>query len=146
MEALILAISLVISVLLLVAILAASSRRKSVVTVNDQIEIAMDRDRVEQFAFGPLGSIQGAAVTQAVPGQMTLVSKWTPTWAVVIGILSFPVGLLLLLLIRQELVMHVRFLDNGGTTLVQVAGKSRKRVALAVGEALEALARTSPVR
>lgn len=139
MDGFIAVLVLLISALVVLALLVAGSRRKSVVTVNDQLAIALPRGQVEQFAFGPISSIPGAAVTQAVPGQTTLVTKWTPTWAVVVGILAFPLGLLLLLLIRQDLVLHVRFVDSSGGTLVQVAGRSRRRTALAVGEALEAL-------
>lgn len=128
---------LLVPILVIVAIAAAAWRRSQVVTVNDQTRQHADQAQVERHAFGALGTIPKAALTQAVPGQMTLVSKWTPTWAVVVGILAFPVGLLLLLLIRQELTLHVRFNQEAdGSTHVHVSGKTLKRVAEAVGRAL----------
>ena len=76
-------------------------------------------------------------MNQSMPGQVTLTSPWAPTWTVVLGILAFPVGLLLVLLLRQDLTLNIRFVEEGDGTLVQVAGRARKKVALLVGEAIE---------
>lgn len=121
-------------ILLVVAVIVAASRSSSVVTVNDQVELPLDLATVERDAFGPLGAVRGASMSQSLPGQVTLTTSFIPTWAVLLGILAFPIGLLLLFLIRRELTLHVRYVEQGGGTLVQVAGKTRKNVALAVGE------------
>lgn len=128
---------LLVPILVLAAIFAAAHRRSQVVTVNDSMSLPERRSTVERGAFGSLGSIPGAVMSQTMPGQVTLTSKWAPTWTVVLGILAFPVGLLLVLLIRQDLTLNIRFVEDGDGTLVQVAGRARKKVALLVGETFE---------
>lgn len=128
---------LVVPVLVVAAIFAAAHRRAQVVTVNDSVRLPERHSTVERDAFGPLGSIPGATMNQTMSGQVTLTSQWAPTWTFVVGILAFPVGLLLVLLIRQDLTLNIRFVEDGDGTLVQVAGRARKKVALLVGEAIE---------
>jgi len=134
------ALVIVVPALVVLAVVAAGMRRATVVSVNDETRLRAGRADVERQSFGPLGSITGSQMTQAVPGQVTLTSSWIPTWAVFIGILAFPVGLLLLLLVRQSLPLHIRYLDVADGTLVQVSGKTRKRVALEVGRVLQSVA------
>ena len=128
-------VAFLVVTLIALAVIVVTTRWKSVVSVNDAIILHADRAAVERITFGPLGSIPSSQLTSATPGQVTITSSWTPTWAVFVGILTIPIGLLLLLLVRQTLTLHVRFLNHEGGTLVQVAGKARKKVALAVGEA-----------
>lgn len=128
------AVVVLVPVVLVVVLILLGSRRSSVVTVNDDMILASLPNEVERRAFGALGSVPGATMGQVFPGQLTLTSKWTPSWVVVVAILSFPLGLLLLLLVRQDLVLHVRFTESTEGTLAQVAGKSRRKVAIAVGE------------
>ncbi|GAA3834683.1 hypothetical protein [Nocardioides panacisoli] len=134
-------IAVAAALVLLVVLLVLVSVSSVVVTVNDEETLPLDQATVERLAFGRLGSISGVTMTQVFPGQVSLVSRWLPGWALLVGLLTFPVGLLVLFLVRNEAVLHVRFLDDGETaTTVQVAGRARKRVALDVGEIFDALA------
>ena len=129
----------VAAALLVLALVAAGTRQTSVVSVNDETRLPLGRADAERLSFGPLGSVPGSQMTQAGPGQVTLTSSWIPTWAFLIGILAFPLGLLLLLLVRESLLLHVRYLDVTGGTLVQVAGRTRRKTALEVGRIMERL-------
>ena len=133
------ALVFVVPVLVGLALVVVAVRRPAVVTVSDETRLPAPPDDVERFSFGPLGSITGSQMTQAGPGQVTLTSSWIPSWAVVVAILAFPVGLVVPLLVRQRLTLQVRYRDAAGGTLVQVSGKARRRVALEVGRALESV-------
>lgn len=133
------AIFLVALAALVVALSVLLSRRSTVVSVNDDVAIRLPQAEVERRSFGALGSIPAATMTQSIPGQLTVTTKWPPSWVILVAILSFPIGLLLLLLVRQDLVLNVRFVETKEDTLVQVAGKSRRKVAIAVGETFNRL-------
>lgn len=139
MEDLLPLLLLLLGALLIVAFVLLVSRGSQVVVVNDDVVIAASQAEVERQSFGMLGSIPGATMTQSMPGQVVVTAKWTPSWVIVVAILSFPLGLLLLLLVRQDLVLNVRFAETSGGTLVQVTGKSRRKVAIAVGAAFDRL-------
>ena len=133
------AVFVVLALLAVLVVLTAAG--SAVVPVNDEQALPRDLATVERVAFGSLGSIPGVTMSQMFPGQFSLVSKWLPGWALVVGLLTLPLGLLVLLLARNEATMHVRLLGDGeSATTVQVAGRARKRVALRVGEIFDAMA------
>lgn len=102
------ALFLMVLALAALAVIVVTTRRRAVVAVNDQMIVPYDHTTVERSTFGPLGAVPQSQMTQAVPGQVTLTSTWTPTWAVFVGVLTMPIGLLLLLFVRQPLTLHVR--------------------------------------
>jgi len=132
---------LIVLGLIAVALFLAFSEGAPVVTVNDEVELSQAPESVERDVFGALGSIRGSTMTSLLPGHVVIVTKSTPAWAVLVGILVLPLGLLLIAFVRNEHVLNVRFLKHGAGTTVQVAGRSRKKVALAVGAAFDRLGR-----
>lgn len=132
-------VELVVALLLIGAIVLGILLRDPVVTVNDQMSIdGISPAELDRRVFGRLGAVPRSQMGQVFPGHVTLTSSSIPGWAVLVGLLTFPVGLLLLLLIRQQLSLHVRVLPDGRGSLVQVAGKARKSVALEVGRIVSA--------
>ena len=113
--------------------------RPRIVMVNDQVELKLTPSDVEQRAFGRLGSIPGCQMKQSSVGQLSLVTSTTPGWAIFFGILTLPIGLLLIFLVRQTWTIHVRYSDAAEGTLVQVSGKTRKRVAEQVADVFQNL-------
>lgn len=132
-------VELVVALLVIGAIVLGLILRDPVVTVDDQMSIdGMSPAELDRRVFGRLGAVLRSQMGQVFPGHVTLTSSSIPGWAVLVGLLTFPVGLLLLLLIRQQLSLHVRVLPDGRGSLVQVAGKARKSVALEVGRIVSA--------
>lgn len=131
-----------VAILVLLAVLIViASVSSAIVTVNDEVTVPHDQATVERLAFVSLGSIPGVTMTQMFPGQVGLGTRWLPGWALLVGLLTLPLGLLVLFLVRNEAILYVRFLGDGDTTTtVPVAGRARKRVALRVGEIFDAMA------
>lgn len=134
-------IAVVATLVLLAVLIVIASAGSAIVTVSDEVTVPQDQDTVERLAFGALGSIPGVTMTQMFPGQLGLASKWLPGWALLVGLLTLPLGLLVLFLVRSEAILYIRFLSDGDTTTtVQVAGRARKRVALRVGDIFDTMA------
>lgn len=132
-------VELVVALLLIGAIVLGLLLRDPVVTVNDQMSIdGISPAELDRRVFGRLGAVRRSQMAQVFPGHVTLTSSSIPGWAILVGLLAFPVGLLLLLLIRQRVLLNVRVLPEGGGSLVQVAGKARTSVALEVGRIVDA--------
>lgn len=113
--------------------------RPRIVLVNDQVELKLTASDVEQRAFGRLGSIPGCQMNQSSGGQLSLVTSTIPRWAIFFGILTLPIGLLLLFLVRRTWTIHVRYSDAAEGTLVQVSGKTKKRVAEQIADIFQNL-------
>ncbi|WP_370288654.1 hypothetical protein [Nocardioides sp.] len=129
----------VVALLLVGAVALGLLLRDPVVTVDDEMSIdGMSPAELDRRVFGRLGAVRRSQMGQVFPGHVALTSSSIPGWAILVGLLTFPVGLLLLLLIRQQLSLHVRVLPDGRGSLVQVAGKARKSVALEVGRIVSA--------
>ncbi len=134
-ELLLLALAVLFAVLLLVLLWT----RPRIVMVNDQVELKRTPSDVEQRAFGRLGSIPGCQMKQSSVGQFSLVTSTTPGWAIFLGVITLPIGLLLLFLVRQTWTIHVRYSDAAEGTLVQVSGKTKKRVAEQIADIFQNL-------
>lgn len=113
--------------------------------VDDEIVVPMPRETVQRRLFGPLGSLRASRLETASTGQWSVHSSYLPSWALVVAVLLFPVGLVVLLFARRRLVLHVRFLEEqGGGTRVQVAGRARRGVAWDVARAVESIRGATP--
>jgi hypothetical protein len=129
----------VIILVVLVALMALAARGAAPVTVNDETLIPVAPAELEGRAVRGLRSIPRATVTQPFPSQFLVCSKRIPPWAIVVGLLTLPFGLILLLLVRSRMVLLVRLDDDGGSTRVRAAGQARTDVALAVGHTVTRL-------
>ena len=127
------------AILVLASLVVLLLTRPRVVLVNDELKLAQTPGDVEQRAFGRLGSIPGCQMTQSSFGQLSIATTTTPLWAVFLGILTLPIGLLLIFLVRRTWTIHVRYSDAAEGTLVQVSGKTKKRVAEQIADIFQNL-------
>lgn len=106
--------------------------------VSDETVVPRPRDVVEPQMLRMVASLPASHVDDATPGQVTVRSSYMPSWAVLVAIFAFPIGLVVLAFARRKLELYVRFLDEpGGETRVLVVGRTRRRIARAIGEAVD---------
>jgi hypothetical protein len=72
-----------------------------------------------------------------LPGTYTLSYRRTPGWALVLGVVTFPIGLLVIILSRETLTITVSVTSSGDSTRITVVGQANRDVALAIGAALD---------
>lgn len=83
-----------------------------------------------------LGATRRLEFRMVLPGTYTLSYRHYPTYALVLGVLTFPLGLLLLFLVREILMLTVSVTEAGRGSRVTVVGRAHTKLALAVGETL----------
>jgi hypothetical protein len=108
-----------------------------VVSVADHLTTAMPYDEADLAVVALLQSARGYDVALMAPGTYRLSYRRTPAWAIVLGILTFPLGIVLILLARETFTLTVSLVPAQAGTRVTVVGKAHRSVAEGVGEGLQ---------
>jgi hypothetical protein len=132
--------------LVVVALAVAAWWGNPVVEVADELSSVMPLDQVQALIDGALAVLPGAQVLAVLPGTRTLSYRHHPRYSVLLGILTLPIGLLVLLLVRETLQLTVSATAQEGSTRVLVAGRAHKKLAAALGDALRPLAAPRTLR
>jgi hypothetical protein len=126
-------------VLLVIATSVALTSTNPVVDVADEMTAAMSPAEAEALVDRALAVIPAAQVSRVLPGTWTLSYRRHPRYSVVLGLLALPVGLLVLLFVRETLVLTVSVVPDETGTQVLVVGRAHRQLAAALGEALQPL-------
>ena len=124
-------------VVALVAVPIVRSSLNPVVTVVDELHTTAAYDAVDAEVAQLLGSTRGYELRMLLPGTYTLSYRRTPGWALVLGVVTFPIGLLVIILSRETLTITVSVTSSGDSTRITVVGQANRDVALAIGAALD---------
>jgi len=123
-------------VLVVIAMSVAASWDNPVVEVADEMTTTMSVAQAESLIGEALAVVPRVQVCTVLPGTRTVSYRHHPRYAVALGILTLPVGLLVLLLVRETLLLTVSVTRDAGSTRVLVVGRAHKKPAVALGEGL----------
>jgi hypothetical protein len=124
-------------VVALVAVPIVRSSLNPVVTVVDELRTTAAYDAVDAEVAQLLGRTRGYELRMLLPGTYTLSYRRTPGWALVLGVVTFPIGLLVIILSRETLTITVSVTSSGDSTRITVVGQANRDVALSIGAALD---------
>jgi len=108
-----------------------------IVTVVDDRTSARPYAELDADVARLLGSTRGYDLRMVLPGTYTLSYRRTPGWALVLGVLTFPIGILVFFLARETFVLTFSVTALEAGSRVTVVGRAHEKVALAVGAAIE---------
>jgi hypothetical protein len=92
---------------------------------------------LERRLLATLIKISGGRAASAGPGRLVLIERWTPAWAIVMAIFTFPLGLLFLLF-KTERTLTVMIESEPGGSRVDLVGATRSRTLASLDDALVA--------
>jgi hypothetical protein len=121
----------------LIALPVVRSIMNPIVTVVDDRTSSRPYAEVDADIARLLGSTRGYDLRMMLPGTYTLSYRRTPGWALLLGVVTFPVGILIILLARETFVLTFSVTATEAGTRVTVVGRAHEKVALAVGAAIE---------
>lgn len=130
--------------LALIAVPVVRSFNNPVVTVADVTTSARPYDDVDADVARLLGSSKGYELQMVLPGTYTLSYRRTPGWALVLGVVTFPLGILIMLLARETLTLTISVTAAERGTRVTVVGQANQKLARAIGAAIERRLEWSP--
>ena len=90
---------------------------------------------LERRLLATLTKVSSGRAASAGPGRLVLIERWTPTWAIVLAIVTFPLGLLFLL-VKTERTLTVMIETEPGGSRVDFVGATRSRTLASLDEAL----------
>jgi hypothetical protein len=125
------------TLVLLIALAVVRSVMNPAVNVVDDQMSQRPYSEVDADVARLLGGTRGYDVRMVLPGTYTLSYRRTPAWALVLGVVTFPIGILIILLSRETFVLTFSVTATEAGTRVTVVGRAHEKVALAVGAAIE---------
>lgn len=81
---------------------------------------------LERRLLSTLIEVSSGRAASAGPGRLVLIERWTPAWAIVMAIVTFPLGLLFLLF-KTERTLNVMIESEPGGSRVDLVGATRSR-------------------
>lgn len=128
-------VPLVIALVVVMIVLAArngGSRRGA-----ETVRVRGETDSVIQDLQLALAGVKGTSVRRDSGGVITLERSMTPTWAIVVAVVFFPIGLVALVARTVETATIAATDSGDGTTTLRMAGTFRKRAASAVNTVID---------
>jgi hypothetical protein len=138
------AVGAVVVVLALLAVSVASYIGNPVLDVADELTTTLPAPEAESVVADVLTAVPYTERRSVLPGTWTVSYRHHPRYAVLLGILAFPVGLLVILFVRETLVLTVTITSDAGGSKVAVVGRAHQKLALALGDALKGLVTAQP--
>jgi hypothetical protein len=126
---------LLISVVLGVAVLSSGWLRRWE-DVNQRWHVAVRGIDLERWLLTNLNTSTGGSAAAAGSGRITLTQRRTPWWALVLAVLTFPLGLVLLLHTVPQTLTVLITPDGRGGSRIDLIGVTRTRTLGALTEAL----------
>jgi hypothetical protein len=90
---------------------------------------------LERRLLTTLTQVSTGRAASAGPGRLVLIERWTPAWAIVMAIVTFPLGLLFLL-VKTERTLTVMVEPEPGGSRVDLVGATRSRTLASLDKAL----------
>jgi hypothetical protein len=132
------AVFVVLTILaVLIALAVVRAIMNPIVTVVDDRTSVRPYSELDADVARLLGSTRGYDLRMVLPGTYTLSYRRTPWWALVLGVVTFPIGILIIFLARETFVLTFSITALGAGSRVTVVGRAHEKVALAVGTAIE---------
>ena len=131
---------LVLGVLLFVFLLAMPlvyAVVNPVVNVADDLATTAPYAKVDAALVELLGNTRGYELQVRAPGTFSLSYRRAPMWSLVLGLLTFPLGILIVLFARETLTLTFSATPTGTGTRVLVLGRAHQKLALATGTAVQ---------
>lgn len=104
------------------------------IVLGGSVEVADTRVRLA------MGSIPGAGYRYVGPQAHLLELSRIPVWVVLVVMGAFPIGLVLMLLVRESITMEINILDRAEGAVARLTGQSERHV---LGQVRESLASVS---
>lgn len=114
---------------------ASSSWVGRSVSVNLSWSSPLAPTTLERRLLSTLIEISSGRASSAGPGRLVLIERWTPAWAIVMAILTFPLGLLFLLF-KTERTLTVMIESEPGGSRVDLVGATRSRTLASLDQVL----------
>lgn len=130
----------VLGVLLLLALIAVPivlDIRNPVVSVVDDLTTTVGYAEVDSELTKLLANSRGYDIQMMAPGTYSLSYRRSPGWALVLGLLTFPIGILIVLFAREKLTLTLSATATGSGTRLLVIGRVHEKLALATGSAIQ---------
>lgn len=127
----------VVLLLALVAVPIVLDIRNPVVSVVDDLTTTAPYAEVDAELMKLLGNSRGYDIQMMVPGTYTLSYRRSPGWALVLGLLTFPIGILIVLFAREKLTLTLSATATESGTRLLVIGRVHEKLALATGTAIQ---------
>ena len=90
---------------------------------------------LERRLLSTLIEVSSGRAASAGPGRLVLIERWTPAWAIVMAIVTFPLGLLFLLF-KTERTLNVMIESEPGGSRVDLVGATRSRTLASLDQVL----------
>ena len=129
-------LALVALVVVLVLLAVAASVTNPVVDVADELSSSLSPEAVASAVGETLAALPRTQLRLVLPATWTVSYRRHPRYAVLLGILTLPIGLLVLLLVRETLQLTVSVTRDDDHTRVLVVGRAHQKLALALGARL----------
>jgi hypothetical protein len=110
--------------------------RTEITWVADELTTTLSMAEVESRVSTLLTNTRRVTRRKVLPGTYTLSYRHYPAVAILLALLTFPLGPLLLLLLRNTYQLVISITDDGDRTRVRVVGRIHRRFATSVRENL----------
>ena len=121
----------------LVALPVVSAIRNPIVNVADDLKTTTPYAEVDSELAQLLGDTRGYEVQVVAPGTYALSYRRAPAWALVLGLLTFPIGILVVVFSREKLMLTFSATPIESGTRLLVFGRVHERFARATGTAIQ---------
>jgi len=108
-----------------------------VVNVADDLSTTAHYAEVDSEVAQLLGNSRGYDIEMLTPGTYTLSYGRFPTWALVLGLLTFPIGILIVWFARERLTLTFSATATESGTRLLVFGRAHQKLALVTGAELQ---------
>jgi hypothetical protein len=108
-----------------------------VVNVADDLTTTTTYAEVDSELADLLCNTRGYDVQLIAPGTYALSYRRTPAWALVLGLLTLPLGILIVLLARERLTLTLSATPTESGTRLLVFGRVHEKLARATGAAVQ---------
>ncbi len=121
-----------------VAVFVAFAWPPAWVTVNQRWQVGAQGVVLERWLLTTLGSVAQGSVVAAAIGRISVVQRRTPGWAIVLAVLTLPLGLLFFLFKEERQLTVMITPDEHGGSRIDLIGATRKRTLEGLAAALVA--------
>jgi hypothetical protein len=122
--------------LILVTLPVVRAFTNPIVTVADDLDTTAPYADVDAALAKLVGGTRGYDVQMPVPGTYTLSHRRSPAWALVLGLVTFPAGILIIWLAREQLTLTLSATATDSGTRVLALGRVHRKLARTAGAAV----------
>ena len=108
-----------------------------VLDVADELNTTAPHAEVDAVVTELLGNSRGYDIQMMASGTYTLSYRRSPAWALMLGLLTLPIGILIILFVRERLTLTFSATATESGTRLLVFGRAHEKLALTTGAALQ---------